>query len=224
VRPQLFDPNQASLSPGLAAILAALRSYPRITRKQLAEKVLAKLLGEKSRDASSSEYGQAKTNLASDLLWLAKAGHVIEFSDGTLDLPLSPKTPDQKEPAEGVSATPSVSTDMAISEEGSDLVKAEHETLTEQAPAAEGEVDEGTIAAQTGIKTEPGHEQLDQKSSESASNLGENISQDSTEGLLPQPTTIPSPAATLTTEAERVETGPPTDSPEERREWAATGP
>jgi hypothetical protein len=229
VRPQLFDPNQASLSPGLAAILAALRSYPRITRKQLAEKVLAKLVGEKGRDASSSEYAQAKTNLASDLLWLAKAGHVIEFSDGTLDLPLSPKAPEQKGPTEGVPATAAVATDMVASEEESDPVKAEQETLTEQAPAAEGEVDEGTFVAQTEIETAAGQAPPDQKSSEAAPNLGEAISQKSAEEPVPQPGTIPSPVVATTTEAaptvaERTETDPPTDSPEERREWAAAGP
>jgi hypothetical protein len=91
IRPQLFDSNQAKVSPGLEAILATLRSYPRITRKQLAEKVLKRLLGEKSTEESSPEYLQAKNSLPTDLLWLAKAGHVIEFADGTLDLPLPPK-------------------------------------------------------------------------------------------------------------------------------------
>lgn len=91
IRPQLFDPNQAKVSSGLEAILASLRSYPRITRKQLAEKVLKRLLGEKSTDENSPEYLQAKNSLPTDLLWLAKAGHVIEFADGTLDLPLPPK-------------------------------------------------------------------------------------------------------------------------------------
>ena len=97
VRPQLFDPNQAKVSAGLDAILATLRSYPRITRKQLAEKVLKRLLGEKSTDENSPEYQQAKNSLPTDLLWLAKAGHVIEFADGTLDLPLPPKTVEQKQ-------------------------------------------------------------------------------------------------------------------------------
>jgi hypothetical protein len=91
IRPQLFDSNQAKVSAGLEAILATLRSYPRITRKQLAEKVLKRLLGEKSTEESSPEYQQAKNSLPTDLLWLAKAGHVIEFADGTLDLPLPPK-------------------------------------------------------------------------------------------------------------------------------------
>jgi len=91
VRPQLFDPNQASVSSNLAAILSAIKSYPKISRKQLAEKVLAKLIGAKSTDEASPEYQHAKTALATDLIWLAKAGHVIEFADGTLDLPLPPK-------------------------------------------------------------------------------------------------------------------------------------
>src|ERR1700731_1155366 len=91
VRPQLFDANQASVSTGLAVVLSTIKSYPKISRKQLAEKTLAKLIGEKSTDESSPEYLQAKTTLATDLIWLAKAGHVIEFADGTLDLPLPPR-------------------------------------------------------------------------------------------------------------------------------------
>ncbi len=91
VRPQMFDANQASVSTGLSAILSTIKSYPKISRKQLAEKVLAKLIGEKSTDESSEEYHHAKTALATDLIWLAKAGHVIEFADGTLDLPLAPR-------------------------------------------------------------------------------------------------------------------------------------
>jgi hypothetical protein len=92
VRPQLFDANQASVSTGLSVILSTIKSYPKISRKQLAEKALVKLIGEKSTDESSEEYLHAKTTLATDLIWLAKAGHVIEFADGTLDLPLPPRS------------------------------------------------------------------------------------------------------------------------------------
>jgi hypothetical protein len=91
VRPQLFDPVQASVSTGLAAILSTIKSFPKISRNQLAEKVLAKLIGENSTEESSEEYQHAKTTLATELIWLAKAGHVIEFADGTLDLPLPPR-------------------------------------------------------------------------------------------------------------------------------------
>jgi hypothetical protein len=96
VRPQLFDANQGSISNGLSVILSTIRSYPKISRKQLAEKALAKLIGEKSTDDSSQEYQHAKTTLATDLIWLAKAGHVIEFADGTLDLPLPPRSLETK--------------------------------------------------------------------------------------------------------------------------------
>ena len=102
VRPQLFDSNQASVSSNLSAILSAIRSYPKISRKQLAEKVLSKLAGAALSDEASAEYQHAKTALATDLIWLAKAGHVIEFADGTLDLPLPPRL---IEPEKGSAAT-----------------------------------------------------------------------------------------------------------------------
>jgi hypothetical protein len=110
VRPQLFGPNQASVSANLAAILSTIKSYPKISRKQLAEKVLAKLIGARSTDEASSEYQHAKTALATDLIWLAKAGHVIEFADGTLDLPLPPKPAE----AEKGSAHPSAQLNLEI--------------------------------------------------------------------------------------------------------------
>jgi hypothetical protein len=223
VRPQLFDPNQASLSPGLAAILAALRSYPRITRKQLAEKVLAKLIGEKSGDVPSPEYAQAKTNLASDLLWLAKAGHVIEFSDGTLDLPLSPKSPEQKEahPAEGTPPVVSSTTDSAVSEQETDLVTTEREALADHPPAETGEIREGTFGTPTEEDTMAGQEEGGQKSDESAPNA-EEIHRPAPQSSAEVP--IPPQGEVLTTEAETIEPNPPTDSPEQRREWAAAGP
>jgi hypothetical protein len=124
VRPQLFDPNQASVSSSLSAILSTIRSYPKISRKQLAEKVLTKLIGEKSTDEASLEYQQAKTALATDLIWLAKAGHVIEFADGTLDLPLPPK------PAEPAKGSPHASAQESLETE-----KAGHSSDDESEPA-----------------------------------------------------------------------------------------
>jgi hypothetical protein len=124
VRPQLFDPNQASVSSSLSAILSTIRSYPKISRKQLAEKVLTKLIGEKSTDEASLEYQQAKTALATDLIWLAKAGHVIEFADGTLDLPLPPK------PAEPTKGSPHASAQESLETE-----KAGHSSDDESEPA-----------------------------------------------------------------------------------------
>jgi hypothetical protein len=150
IRPQLFDPNQAKVSAGLEAILASLRSYPRITRKQLAEKVLKRLLGEKSTDENSPEYLQAKNSLPTDLLWLAKAGHVIEFADGTLDLPLPPKAAEKPgapqesgAPDEGAgdeSLETESATDIPVTEEPAEEVESapiEHAAVEQEATVEE---------------------------------------------------------------------------------------
>ncbi|MBV8586413.1 MAG: hypothetical protein JO308_09015 [Verrucomicrobia bacterium] len=140
LRPQPFDLDQAAASPGLSAIFSALRSFPRITRKQLAEKVLAKLLGDKAKDEACPEYQQARTNLASDLLWLAKAGHVIEFSDGTLDLPLPPKQVTEKQAVQGHSPAHPETSGHAVDDEPEEQVEPQSDSfadVTEGVPAAE---------------------------------------------------------------------------------------
>lgn len=147
IRPQLFDPNQAKVSPGLEAILASLRSYPRITRKQLAEKVLKRLLGEKSTDENSPEYLHAKNSLPTDLLWLAKAGHVIEFADGTLDLPLPPKAVEK----------PGTTQESGAQEEGAAEEHPETENATD-APVTEepaAEVEETSETSAEHVAAEP---------------------------------------------------------------------
>jgi hypothetical protein len=147
IRPQLFDPNQAKVSPGLEAILATLRSYPRITRKQLAEKVLKRLLGEKSADENSPEYLQAKNSLPTDLLWLAKAGHVIEFADGTLDLPLPPKAVEK----------PGSTQESGAQEEGVPDERVETESATDASVTEEPghEVEETAETSAEQVATEP---------------------------------------------------------------------
>jgi hypothetical protein len=140
LRPQPFDLNQAAASPGLGAIFSALRSFPRITRKQLAEKVLAKLLGDKAKEEASPEYQHARTNLASDLLWLAKAGHVIEFSDGTLDLPLPPKQIGEKQAAQGQSPAQAEAAVPVVDDEPEEQSEPQSDSPTdetESVPAAE---------------------------------------------------------------------------------------
>jgi hypothetical protein len=125
VRPQLFDPNQATVSAGLASILSTLKSFPKITRKQLAEKIFSKGLGEKAADETSPEYQQAKTNLATDLIWLAKAGHVIEFADGTLDLPLPPKQTEKQGQPKGTASAVADSGEHEPGEHESSEISAE---------------------------------------------------------------------------------------------------
>jgi hypothetical protein len=79
IRMRAFVHDQAGVSPSVNAILEALAVKPGTNRKELAEKLIVDLPAE---DAESR-----KLALASDLRWLISEGHVIEFNDGSLDLP-----------------------------------------------------------------------------------------------------------------------------------------
>ena len=79
VFPRAFRHDETGVSSQVRTILEAIGAQPRIGRKELADKLITGVSGE---DAEKS-----KLALASDLLWLINAGHVIEFNDGSLDLP-----------------------------------------------------------------------------------------------------------------------------------------
>jgi hypothetical protein len=80
VRPKPFSLGEGqAASAQVQQILQAIEGNHGIKKKELADKIL----GEKS-----SEDGEPrKLALASDLRWLITEGHVIEFNDGSLDLP-----------------------------------------------------------------------------------------------------------------------------------------
>jgi hypothetical protein len=79
VRLRTFAHDRSTVSPTIGGILQALTDTPGLSRKQLAEKLTA--------GAEPADADRTKLSLASDLLWLAREGYVIEFNDGTLDLP-----------------------------------------------------------------------------------------------------------------------------------------
>jgi hypothetical protein len=79
IRVRAFTHEQTGVSPSVNAILETLTATPRINRKDLAEKLLVDLAGEEAE--------ARKLALASDLHWLVSEGYVIEFNDGSLDLP-----------------------------------------------------------------------------------------------------------------------------------------
>ena len=91
IYPRPFRHEESGVSPQVRTILDAIAAQPRIGRKELADKMITGLSGE---DAE-----KAKLALASDLLWLINAGHVIEFNDGSLDLPRVKAKPKEVEPA-----------------------------------------------------------------------------------------------------------------------------
>lgn len=80
IRLRNFGHERTGVSATINAILETLSATPGINRKQLLEKSVAP-------GAEVAEIDRAKMSLASDLRWLISEGYMIEFNDGTLDLP-----------------------------------------------------------------------------------------------------------------------------------------
>jgi len=124
IRPRAFVHDQAGVSPSVNAILETLTATPGTTRKELAEKVLVDLVNEEAE--------RAKLALASNMHWLIREGYVIEFNDGSLDLPRGKAKPHQPVEA-AVSAANDSSTTSAKNEE-------EFVSSTESRPTEEAEL------------------------------------------------------------------------------------
>jgi hypothetical protein len=80
IRARVFSHESAGVSASINAILEKVGATPGINRKQLAEQLAP--VG-----AEPADLERAKHTLASDLHWLVSEGYVIEFNDGSLDLP-----------------------------------------------------------------------------------------------------------------------------------------
>jgi hypothetical protein len=92
VYPRPFTSEQTAVSSQVRTIIDAIAAQPRIGRKELADKLIV--------DLGAEEAERAKMALASDLLWLISSGHVIEFNDGSLDLPRAKAKPKEQAAAE----------------------------------------------------------------------------------------------------------------------------
>src|SRR6266545_1237847 len=99
MRGRAFVHEQAGVSPSVNAILEALSGKAAISRKQLFEKLIG--------DSASKDAEPRSLALASDLRWLINEGYVIEFNDGSLDLPrvkgATQQTVPAAEPAQSLS-------------------------------------------------------------------------------------------------------------------------
>ena len=94
VRTKVFGHERAGVSASINSILEKVGATPGINRKQLAEQHAT------PADAATAE--RAKMMLATDLHWLVREGYVIEFNDGSLDLPrakVAPAAPAEEKPA-----------------------------------------------------------------------------------------------------------------------------
>jgi hypothetical protein len=111
VRARVFGHERAGVSSSINAILEKVAATPGINRKQLAEQLAV-------ADAEASAAERAKMTLANDLHWLIREGYVIEFNDGTLDLPRAkaPAPVTEEKPAETAEATPAVGATENVAE------------------------------------------------------------------------------------------------------------
>jgi hypothetical protein len=85
IRARAFVHEQAGVSPSVNAILEALAGTAVINRKQLFEKLIG--------NVATEDVEPRKLALVSDLRWLINEGYVIEFNDGSLDLPRAKAKP-----------------------------------------------------------------------------------------------------------------------------------
>ena len=79
VRVRPFAHEETGVSANVQAILQTVGANPGTNRKDLADKILVGVAAE--------DMEARKLALASDLRWLISEGNVIEFNDGSLDLP-----------------------------------------------------------------------------------------------------------------------------------------
>lgn len=80
IRARVFGHERAGVSSSINGILEKVAAVPGINRKLLAEQLAP-------AGAEAADLEKAKMTLASDLHWLIREGYVIEFNDGSLDLP-----------------------------------------------------------------------------------------------------------------------------------------
>lgn len=132
-RPTAFVADGA-VSAGIQAILDAVAATPLITRKDLAAAVLGSKAeadapaavadlatappetapDQETAPAKEDPQAKARAALAADIRFLVQAGHIIEFHNGTFDLPLPPKAAkDDAEPTAGAAAQSDVRSEPA---------------------------------------------------------------------------------------------------------------
>ena len=138
VRPKLID--ETAVSNSVRAILDAVKTSARINRKDLAAKLIDPPLQGESAE-------KAKLALAADVRWLISEGHIIEFNDGTLDLPRSksPAVADTDKPDQAVTGNAatleqvsSVAADAVITP-AEDNLSEERPESSDTAPSSEAE-------------------------------------------------------------------------------------
>ncbi len=130
----LRHPAGQVFSDGITAILKTVETSARIKRPELAGKILGEAL-------DTPEAAARKSQLAADLHYLIHTGHVIEFSDGALELPLAPFDKPASQPAiKAKPASEPSASEEAVAEDSDAAEPMEPGALIEPVPTTEPEV------------------------------------------------------------------------------------
>ena len=129
IRLRTFSHESAGVSASINGILEKVAAAPGIHRKQLAEQLAP-------AGAEPADLEKAKLALASDLHWLVSEGYVIEFNDGSLDLPRT-KPPLAAHAAE---EKPAAAVTDAPNESNADIQLAEEKTAVDATETREMKV------------------------------------------------------------------------------------
>lgn len=149
VRARLFGHERARVSSSINAILEKVEKTPGINRKQLAEQLAL-------ADPEAAAAERAKMTLAHDLHWLIHEGYVIEFNDGSLDLPRAkaPASAGEEKPAAAgersppPAAGPATAVTAAVSATDETIVTpASAEREADSTDRASGEFEPVSVAA-----------------------------------------------------------------------------
>ena len=147
IRPQRAPKGQV-LADALATLLETIEATPKCTRHDLA----VKILGEQH---DAPEAAPRKASMAGDLHYLVQAGHVIEFHDGTLDLPLVPGEPQKPAFAgKAVGAAPTAAAAVDNLEAEGTAAESQGDSVADSAPAAAA-LQEVSDSAPTHAPAEP---------------------------------------------------------------------
>lgn len=165
--------DTSGFADGPATLLSVIGEAPRISKRDLAIKILGATNPE---EPETPEHTARKTQLAADLHYLVRAGHVIEFADGRLDLPLAADAAGSKadaaaaEEEEGHEESDAVSNESAAPTEDEILSTAHSHSEESPEPIADASApvsDEGPFNAPAeppadhGSLESPHHEALE---------------------------------------------------------------
>ncbi|MFN2475617.1 MAG: hypothetical protein ABR526_04665 [Chthoniobacterales bacterium] len=191
IRTRPFGHERAGVSASINSILQKVTDAPGINRKQLAEQLT-------TPGAEPADAERAKRTLIADLRWLVSEGYLIEFNDGTLDLPRAKApAPATAAPQVPVTAAAPAAADEQVQDQQTTAAQPEQVAATPsesevelQANVANG--GEGSMSVEQTPELQPAKQEAAAGSSAPPENPPAKTEEQSS--ITPEQTEVPSPS------------------------------